>query len=526
MYLCKLRTAVVSSDNTVQNAVSGVTLPEDCECVFKTVSSPAEAETGGGSILIIDNNADMLENARSAGAEYIALIIPASAAAKLSEEQLGTTYSLWSMPDEDVHNTALLKFYMSRLIDDIKSRFDADRLKVCFDTAFDSVPDLVWFKDLAGAHLMVNSGFCGAVEKTKEQIYKKGHYYIWDIPKEEYEQGDYVCLESEEVVIRAGQTCLFDEKVKTKSGMRQFKTYKSPLIDKYGECFGTCGVAKDVTDLHNINNELQIVLESMPFAVMVEDFRGITVSCNSKFSEFFPDSAGMVGQSCTEWKHSVLDGGILLKNGSVEVTANSEEGERILVFSEEPITDIFHEQIGVVNIFRDVTLESNYQKQTIRMANTDFLTALNNRRSLFSFVNRQKNVPELSAVMIDLDNFKAVNDACGHQMGDYALMETARILKACFPDDFIARMGGDEFLVIITRECSKEDVKESAENLLSQLNGYFGSRPEFNGMSASIGVSHSTAIDGEHDVEKLIHMSDSAMYEAKNSGKGRCCVSR
>lgn len=523
MYLCKLRTAVVSSDNKIQNIAESITLPEDCECTFKTIPSAEEAETGGGSILIIDNNIDVLKNARSTGAEYIAFLAPAADMGNLSPELYSQADCIWPVIEGE-HSEQMLKYNMTTFIEAIKRDFDNDRLKVCFETAIDSVPDLIWFKDIIGAHLIVNNGFCNAVEKTKEQIYKKGHYYIWDIPKEEYEQGDYVCLESEEVVIRAGETCLFDEKVKTKSGMRQFKTYKSPLIDKHGECFGTCGIAKDVTDLHNINNELQIVLESMPFAVMVEDFRGVTVSCNSKFSEFFPQVAEMVGSSCAQWKRSILDDGALLKNGSVEITANTEDGERILIVNEEPITDIFHEQIGVVNIFRDVTLESNYQKQTIRMANTDFLTALNNRRSLFSFINRQKNTPDISMIMVDLDNFKGVNDKYGHQMGDYALMETARILKSCFENDFIARMGGDEFLVVITEEKSRDDIKAEAENLLVQLNDYFKSKPEFSELSASIGVSQSPAGSKEQDVENLIHMSDRAMYNAKNSGNGKCCI--
>ncbi len=70
--------------------------------------------------------------------------------------------------------------------------------------------------------------------KTKDQVEGRGHYYIWDITPDEYAQGEFVCLESEEETMRSSTTLLFDEQVKTKSGMRQFKTYKSPLIDYDG----------------------------------------------------------------------------------------------------------------------------------------------------------------------------------------------------------------------------------------------------------------------------------------------------
>ena len=67
--------------------------------------------------------------------------------------------------------------------------------------------------------------------------------------KEEYEQGEYICLESEEIVLQEKKTCIFDEKVKTKHGMRQFKTYKSPIFDDNEQLIGTVGIAHDVTDL-------------------------------------------------------------------------------------------------------------------------------------------------------------------------------------------------------------------------------------------------------------------------------------
>ena len=85
-------------------------------------------------------------------------------------------------------------------------------VSTAFDGAIDSVPDLIWFKDVRGAHLKVNNAFCSAVGKTKNDVQGRGHYYIWDLKQEEYEQGEYVCLEMEEIVLRDRKTRAFRRK--------------------------------------------------------------------------------------------------------------------------------------------------------------------------------------------------------------------------------------------------------------------------------------------------------------------------
>lgn len=135
------------------------------------------------------------------------------------------------------------------LLDLFRQKQDARLAALYLDSAIDTSPDLIWFKDINGVHLKVNAAFCRAVGKTKQQVEGRGHYYIWDIPQEEYAAGEYVCLETEEIVLAKRKRCLFDEKVKCKQGMRRFKTYKAPLIDADGSLLGTVGVAQDVTRL-------------------------------------------------------------------------------------------------------------------------------------------------------------------------------------------------------------------------------------------------------------------------------------
>lgn len=116
------------------------------------------------------------------------------------------------------------------------------------DSLIDGIPELVWFKDRDGAHLKVNKAFCETVNKTKEQVQGRGHYYIWDIEPEEYSKGEYICMESEEEVMEAKHTCVFEENVMIRDEMRILCTYKSPLFDLDGSVMGTVGHAHDVTD--------------------------------------------------------------------------------------------------------------------------------------------------------------------------------------------------------------------------------------------------------------------------------------
>jgi diguanylate cyclase (GGDEF)-like protein/PAS domain S-box-containing protein len=531
MYFASFRFIVLSGKKAgreaVEKAFGSIKPHEDSEYRIEFADSTESLvkPLGDDCAVIIDGDVNALMQSGSLGAGRVVFMTSAESAAKTDSGALEMADCLWIMPDGSHCGESLLGFYFERLARTMRERADARRLDICLHTAIDSIPDLTWFKDNKGAHLIVNDGFCKAVEKTKEQIFKRGHYYIWDISREEYDQGEYVCLESEEVVIDARQTCLFDEKVKTKGGMRQFKTYKSPLIDTNGEIFGTCGIAHDVTDLNNIYTELKVMLESMPFAVLIEDRDGTIMSINSKFSEFFGAENEVIGQKYENWKKGALSGKIRRIHGSEEIGVNVSGEKLVLKFREDPIIDIFGEKIGSIGIFTDITVDRRYELQTLHRANTDFLTGLNNRRSLFDYLEGVERVRQLSMITIDLDRFKKVNDSYGHHVGDEALELTSRTMKECFPSDFIARLGGDEFLIVIAGDRTLGELEESTRRLLDSLVEKYSRREEFGVLTASAGIAKSEILDGDrHNVEDLMKQSDKALYKAKHSGKARYCV--
>ena len=505
MYSCIIDVRLIGCEFNGEELFSCLPMPTDCELNFGDSESPDRITVYG--------NAELYFQRKEKG--MCAIITDG----KEIPDDLIDDVELWCIPDCSPVKEKLLKNYFLRLVKLVKSNFDMRRYKICLETAADSVPDLIWFKDLNGAHLMTNLSFCDVVGKTKEQVYKKGHYYIWDIPEEEYKQGNYVCLESEDEIIKAGKTRLFKEKVKTKNGMKRFKTYKTPLYDIDGRLFGTCGVARDIADLRKIINELNVVVKSIPFGIMIEDKNEKLISYNSSLTEYFPEIRKYRWKDCREWKKRFI--GNKEKTGIFETEKNGLPC--ILSFSREEVKDDFGEVIGKVTIFNDVTAEKLSQKQSLEYANTDFLTKLNNRRSLSSYIAQIRKTPYLSMIAIDLDNFKKINDSLGHAVGDEVLVETAKMLKKHFKEDFSVRLGGDEFLVVIKRNINKDELEKEAQSLIDEFNEKYKNKTGYTAMTMSAGLAMAFLEDGyEHDIETLMYSSDCALYEAKKEGKSRC----
>ncbi|PKG83518.1 GGDEF-domain containing protein [Colwellia sp. 75C3] len=163
------------------------------------------------------------------------------------------------------------------------------------------------------------------------------------------------------------------------------------------------------------------------------------------------------------------------------------------------------------------------EKEIRKLAFFDSLTGLPNRdlcnNRLEHILVHAKRSQSLAAILfIDLDSFKAVNDTYGHDAGDYVLKETAtRMSERLRSDDTLARIAGDEFIIILETLPTANSVSNLAENLIEAIEPAF----VFDGNEAYIGLSIGIAIyptDGE-TAEELIKNSDTAMYHAKDSGK-------
>jgi diguanylate cyclase (GGDEF)-like protein len=178
----------------------------------------------------------------------------------------------------------------------------------------------------------------------------------------------------------------------------------------------------------------------------------------------------------------------------------------------------------VVGITFDITDRKLAEEQSWRMAHSDALTGLANRAMFQSVLGKalrdaQLNDGTVALLLVDLDDFKLVNDTHGHDAGDVMLMETAARLKAHVSDtDCAARLGGDEFAILL-RDRTLEQTIETAESITHDLQRSI----EYNDFTlttrASVGLSLYPN-DGDHQAD-LLKNADLALYAAKSQGRSR-----
>ena len=182
-----------------------------------------------------------------------------------------------------------------------------------------------------------------------------------------------------------------------------------------------------------------------------------------------------------------------------------------------PLFDIDGTVMGTVGIANDVTQELRYKEEIAQCANTDFLTGLYNRRYVYQYVDNQPEHTPITIFYLDLDNFKSVNDTYGHKEGDHALLLTKDILYQHASGSIIARIGGDEFLIIETKEYSDEELMKKCQWLEEQITKTYREFPNFDKLSVSIGCAQAPKVTGVLD--SLILQADAMMYQDKKSKK-------
>ena len=157
-----------------------------------------------------------------------------------------------------------------------------------------------------------------------------------------------------------------------------------------------------------------------------------------------------------------------------------------------------------------------------KMANTDMLTEINNRRRFFEIAtNMFENEEHLFAVMFDIDNFKMLNDQYGHPAGDKALKVFANAISSMLlQDEVFGRLGGEEFALLII-DTEKDNVKQRIEEMRKKVESQIITTEDLNEIhfTVSSGIAEKTA--DLSNIDHLLKKADDALYEAKESGRNR-----
>lgn len=210
----------------------------------------------------------------------------------------------------------------------------------------------------------------------------------------------------------------------------------------------------------------------------------------------------------------------------VERWVKTKQGQRLFLFRNKFV----HSGSGKNEIYlicsgTDITEERRAQERLRVLANTDTITGLPNRNAINHAIAEaleQRVDRQVGIVYLDLDNFKKVNDAYGHMFGDQLLQAVSMAILSCLEkDQTLARLGGDEFIVLATA-ASQASLEALASRILDRLRQPFriGLIEVYSGCSIGIALSPQ---HGE-DRESLIRNADTAMYTAKESGRGKFSI--
>ncbi|KJR41522.1 signaling protein [Candidatus Magnetoovum chiemensis] len=214
----------------------------------------------------------------------------------------------------------------------------------------------------------------------------------------------------------------------------------------------------------------------------------------------------------------------------------SKEGEHLftikrtinngIIYLESRVSGIWDDKknlIGYVLMSRDITEKKQSQEQLKYLAHFDSLTNIPNRtlfndRLVNSIAQAKRTGRKLALLFIDLDRFKKINDTLGHDRGDMLLKEAAqRLIKCIRESDTVARMGGDEFTVLLSNIVNSEDVSLVACKIISSLSSPFMLKGHECSIGASIGISIFPT--DTSDAAILLKNADISMYKAKEQGR-------
>ncbi|WP_185806960.1 sensor domain-containing diguanylate cyclase [Bacillus salinus] len=197
-------------------------------------------------------------------------------------------------------------------------------------------------------------------------------------------------------------------------------------------------------------------------------------------------------------------------------------GTRWILKIAKPIKNDADEVIKISGQIIDITKQKELEIELKQLAYYDEITDLPNRKLLNRHIEKalarsKRHNHNFTIMFIDIDDFKKVNDTQGHDAGDILLKKIARRLIECIrEEDLIARIGGDEFVLVFEETC-KTDIEVIAQRILDYVALPYNINGEEAKISLSIGISMYPD-DGENKETLIIH-ADKAMYSAKNNGK-------
>ncbi|HEY2379570.1 MAG TPA: EAL domain-containing protein [Terriglobia bacterium] len=288
---------------------------------------------------------------------------------------------------------------------------------------------------------------------------------------------------------------------------------------------------------------LNAVVEHVPLPLVVRDLRrsGPETRGNrfTLFNRAYEELTGasrrdLIGKTAHEifpqWRADMIersDNETVLSDRIVAIPEHeiptAFKGARLITAKKTAIRDENGEPQYILTVLDDITERRRAEQDIWHLAHNDSLTGLPNRASLLEYLtttlDKAAKAGEQFAVMcLDLDRFKEANDVYGHLVGDGLLREAARRLQAAAEAAYLARIGGDEFIVVVKSGAPEAAARKLGERMLAAFKDNF----DIEGHQLQVGLSIGVAVfpDDGVDVKTLIANADAALYQAKSEVRG------
>ncbi|MCU7836636.1 MAG: EAL domain-containing protein [gamma proteobacterium symbiont of Taylorina sp.] len=418
-------------------------------------------------------------------------------------------------------------------------------------TIINTLPDLVWLKDIQGIYLNCNSKFEHLFGKKESEIIGKSDYdFVNKELADFFRENDKITM----AMAMGNSNTNEEEVVYADDGHKEIlETIKTPFFSSNGGLLGTLGIGRDITSrkqseetLKEQHEYLQSIIDGVydPIMVIKEDYSIDLMS--SRLFETIKDSLTNNSDhpKCYEVSHHrttpcdgidhpcPLNQTLKSKNHTVMVHEHfGLDGKKCYVeISASPLFDKDKNCIGIIESSRDITThlkvqdELREQKKSLAFqAHHDALTGLPNRvlfndRLKQGIEKSKRNRTKMALLFIDLDHFKEINDSLGHDIGDKVLkIATQRLNDVIRNEDTLARLGGDEFTILMEELIQGQDASILAGKIVKIIAQPIIIEDHCLYISSSIGIS--LYPDDGCSAHDLLKYADTAMYKAKDEGR-------
>jgi diguanylate cyclase (GGDEF)-like protein/PAS domain S-box-containing protein len=405
-------------------------------------------------------------------------------------------------------------------------------------TIVETEPDCVRVLALDGTLVRMNRAGLDMVEADSEaqvlgakvaNIVAPGYRAAFNALTEKAIQGESGTLEFEIIGLKGGR--------------RWMDTHTVPMYDSVGRVTGVLGVTRDVTERRQLEQrakQFEAIVQSSEDAIIGKSLDGIVTSWNHGAETIFGYTAEeMIGQPMLKLfpadrqdeEEVLLE---RIRRGDVvahfETTRVRKDGAMIEVSTTlSPIVDSFGVVIGASKIARDITAHKQAEKELERLAQIDELTGFANRRHFMALAEKEllrtvRYGGQLSALMMDIDFFKNVNDTYGHHTGDLVIQRLGGLCRETLRAiDVIGRLGGEEFAVVLPQTGSQQAI-DVAERLREVIASAEVSLERGMPLHFTVSIGVATLFGTETNLDTLLGYADKFLYAAKHSGRNRVCA--